>query len=88
MENKIKHLEMLQNTITRMSGNSFLLKGWTVTLMTGIFVLSDKDSNPGADMMLEEGDINNSLRRIYSLVCLLGYGCFLSASGTVVSKTL
>ena len=45
MENKIKHLEMLQNTITRMSGNSFLLKGWTVTLMTGIFVLSDKDSN-------------------------------------------
>ena len=45
MEYKIKHLEMLQNTITRMSGNSFLLKGWTVTLMTGIFVLSDKDSN-------------------------------------------
>ncbi|MBA4419564.1 MAG: hypothetical protein C0391_00245 [Anaerolinea sp.] len=28
-----------------MSTNSFLLKGWAVTLMAGIFILSSKDTN-------------------------------------------
>ncbi len=32
MEQKIKHLEFIQAAINRMAGNSFLLKGWTVTL--------------------------------------------------------
>ncbi len=45
MEHKMKHLEMIQSIITRMGGNSFMLKGWTVTLMTGIFVLADKSSD-------------------------------------------
>lgn len=45
MDNQIKHLEMVQHIIDRMAGNSFMLKGWTVALMTGIFVLADKDSN-------------------------------------------
>lgn len=44
--NKIKHLEFVQNTISRLAGNSFLLKGWAVTLVAGIFTLSSKDSNP------------------------------------------
>lgn len=35
--NKIKHLELIQNIISRMSGNLFLLKGWTVTLIVGLF---------------------------------------------------
>ena len=30
---------MIQNTITRMANNSFLLKGWAVTLLAGIFAL-------------------------------------------------
>jgi hypothetical protein len=38
-DEKIKHLEMIQNIITRMAKNSFLLKGWTVTLLAGIFAL-------------------------------------------------
>lgn len=38
-DEKIKHLEMIQNIITRMANNSFLLKGWAVTLLTGIFAL-------------------------------------------------
>lgn len=42
MENKIKHLEMLQGIINRMAANSFTLKGWAVTLVTGIFALSGK----------------------------------------------
>lgn len=45
-ENKIKHLEFIQLTITRMNVNSFMVKGWLVTLVAAIFVLSNKDSNP------------------------------------------
>ena len=45
MENKIKHLEMIQGVITRMANNSFLLKGWAVTLLAGIFVLAGRDMN-------------------------------------------
>lgn len=45
-ENKHKHLEFLQIVITRMAVNSFLLKGWAVTLIAGVMVLSAKDSNP------------------------------------------
>lgn len=44
-ENKIKHLEFIQLTITRMNVNSFLVKGWLVTLVAAIFVLSQKESN-------------------------------------------
>ena len=44
MENKIKHLEMLQNVISRMSNNSFLLKGWAITLLAGFYALSSKDT--------------------------------------------
>lgn len=44
-EVKIRNLEMVQQIITRMEANSFALKGWTVTLIAGIFTLSAKDSN-------------------------------------------
>lgn len=39
MENKIEHLKMVQNTISRMSANSFNLKGWSITLITGLIAL-------------------------------------------------
>lgn len=45
MENKIKHLELIQGVISRMASNSFMLKGWTVTLVAGIFVLAGKDTD-------------------------------------------
>lgn len=44
-EKKIKHLEFLQNVITRMNSNSFLLKGWTVTIVSALFALASKDAN-------------------------------------------
>lgn len=44
-ENKRKHLEFIQLTITRMNGNSFMVKGWLITLVAAIFVLSQKDTN-------------------------------------------
>lgn len=45
MDNKIKYLEMIQNIINRMAKNSFMLKGWAVTLVAGIFVLAEKDTD-------------------------------------------
>lgn len=45
MENKLKHLDFLQLVITRMNVNSFLLKGWTVTLVAALFAFAAKDSN-------------------------------------------
>ena len=44
-DNKIKHLEFIQNVITRMNSNSFLIKGWTVTLVSALFALAAKDAN-------------------------------------------
>ena len=45
MEKKLKHLDFLQLVITRMNINSFLLKGWTVTLVAALFAFAAKDSN-------------------------------------------
>lgn len=44
MESLHKHLEFLQLTITRMGANSFLIKGWTVTLISALFVLSSNEA--------------------------------------------
>ena len=41
----IKHLEFIQSNITRMAANSFLLKGWNVTITAGLFALAAKDAN-------------------------------------------
>lgn len=35
-----KHLEFVQNVISRMTQNSYLLKGWTVTLVAATFAVS------------------------------------------------
>jgi hypothetical protein len=40
-ENKLKHLEFIQSAITRMAQNSFLLKGWTVTLVAGLLAFAN-----------------------------------------------
>jgi hypothetical protein len=45
MENKHKHLELVQGVINRLSTNSFLLKGWSVVLVSALFALSAADSH-------------------------------------------
>lgn len=45
LDNKIKHLEMIEEIIKRMASCSFKLKGWAVTLIAGIFALASKDAN-------------------------------------------
>ena len=44
-EKKHKHLEFIQGVIIRLSTNSFVLKGWSVTLISALFALSAADSN-------------------------------------------
>lgn len=43
-EEKIAYLGMIQAVISRMANNSFLLKGWTITLVAAIFALAAKDA--------------------------------------------
>lgn len=42
-ETKLKHLEFIQGVISRINNCSFLLKGWSVTLISALFALSAKD---------------------------------------------
>lgn len=43
MEAKLKHLEFIQTTINRMANNSFLLKGWAITVVGGLLAFGFKD---------------------------------------------
>ncbi len=43
MENKLKHLEFIQTTINRMANNSFLLKGWAITVVGGLLAFGFKE---------------------------------------------
>ena len=45
MENKVAHLEMIQVIITRMASNSFLINGWSVTLVAALFALAAANTN-------------------------------------------
>ena len=41
---KLEHLKMLQTVIARMASNSFMVKGWCVTLVSALLALSAKDA--------------------------------------------
>ena len=45
MDKTIAHLGFIQGVITRMGANSFLLKGWSVTLVAAMFALAVKDAD-------------------------------------------
>lgn len=45
MESKLKHLEFIQNVINRMANNSFIIKGWCVTIISALFALSEKENS-------------------------------------------
>ena len=44
-EDKLKHLEFIQNIVTRMASNSFILKGWSITLTSVIIGFALNSSN-------------------------------------------
>lgn len=45
-EDRNKHLEFIQNVITRMNGNSFQIKSWNITLVSAIFAIYATNQNP------------------------------------------
>ena len=44
MEQKLKHLELIQGVINRLATNSFQMKGWTVVLVAAILVLLAREN--------------------------------------------
>lgn len=44
-DEKIKHLEMVQNIITRMNTNSFQIKGWCITVVSALLGFYANNSN-------------------------------------------
>lgn len=50
-EKKIKHLEFIQNTINRMSTNSFIIKGWCITIFAAVYTLASKDSDKSYNLI-------------------------------------
>lgn len=44
MEAKLKHLEFIQAAIGRMASNSFLFKGWTITIAAGLSAFGAADT--------------------------------------------
>src|SRR5262245_24139507 len=52
-EQRLEHLKMIQKAIDRMAQNSFLLKGWSVTLATGMLAVAvEKDKGAFAILAL------------------------------------
>lgn len=45
MEQKIAHLTFIQGIINRMGQNSFMIKGWNITIVAALFALASKDAN-------------------------------------------
>jgi hypothetical protein len=41
---RLKHLEFIQAVISRLAGNSYLIKSWTVTLVAALFALAAKEA--------------------------------------------
>lgn len=44
MSYKVKHLEMIQEVVKRLSTNSFYIKAWTISLITLLATLAEKSS--------------------------------------------
>lgn len=43
-ETKSRHIDLIQATIGRMAQNSFFIKGWTITILVGLFVFLKSDN--------------------------------------------
>lgn len=47
MESKLAHLEMIQSVVDRHAHNSFLIKGWSIVLVSALFALAARDAHLG-----------------------------------------
>ncbi len=44
-EDKRKHLELIQGVVSRMGGNLFYLRGWSITLIGGVLAILSQADN-------------------------------------------
>lgn len=52
MNIKVSYLQLIQNVITRLANNSFLIKGWTITLLAALIALTAKDTSANKKYVL------------------------------------
>ncbi len=45
-EDKRKHLEFIQGVINRHNSNSFMIKGWTITITAALYALAGTLKEP------------------------------------------
>ena len=45
MEDKVKYLEFIQMIISRLNQNSFQIKGWMITIVSGLLALAANSNN-------------------------------------------
>ncbi len=45
-DDRLKYFDLLQGAITRMASNSFLLKGWNVTLVSALLGVAAREGKP------------------------------------------
>lgn len=46
-----KHLEFVQSVVARMANNSFLVKGWSITVVLGATLLAGDRGDPGLALL-------------------------------------
>ena len=51
-DERLKHLELLQNVVTRMAGNSMAAKGWSVALTAGLLGLASAEKSDAHFLVL------------------------------------
>ena len=71
-KSKLKHIDIVQSTITRMAQNSFAIKGWTITILVGLFVFLQNDF----PVLYQIGIIAEKYLYTDSNVCLIKLGMF------------
>ena len=52
-EQKLKHLELIQGVVNRLAGNSFLVKGWSILLVSALLTLAaSREPKAGVELLL------------------------------------
>lgn len=46
MDKKMKHLEMIQSIINQIANHSFMIRGWSLTLVSVLLALTVKEAKP------------------------------------------
>jgi hypothetical protein len=77
-----KHLEFIQSVINRHNANSFMLKGWTITLCTAILVMASAWKEPLLSLMAL---VPITVFWILDSVYLANERCFVSLYNAVVN---